>query len=75
MNGDYVDKMMIIFTPDELSPCKHCEGSGYIPVDVYINDGDVSKVDKKVDFICGACEGEGVVMVGIEFEFDDDDTD
>jgi hypothetical protein len=65
--------MMIIFTPDDLTPCNHCDGSGFIPVDVYVNDGDVSKVGKNVEFICGACEGEGSVLQAIEFDFDDDD--
>lgn len=65
--------MMIIFTPDDASPCKHCDGTGFVPVDVYINDGDVSKLGKSVAFICGACEGEGEVYEALRFEFEDDE--
>lgn len=65
--------MMIIFTPDDVIPCPKCEGTGYIPVDVYISDGKVGKVTGKHEFNCGVCEGEGYIFPDFTFDVEQDE--
>ena len=67
--------MMIIFTPEDTITCEKCDGTGYIPVDVYVSDGEVGKIVSNKEFECGVCGGEGFLFLGFALDEDEEDSE